>query len=191
MLVLSNLRSPDTGRGKREKPNDWLGPQNGSGDPFPSAEVNSKKRSFWAGFVAGGRTIAILLRVEDKRITETRRIPGSSSQCKKIEQSLLARERRKDSPVEPRRKKYKISNFGAIFLYTQISFTTLSLSIWRKIKVKKRHLYSWTVQLLYVLTPWKVYITVVKEFMYFYVTMWSMLLFHASFQLLFALCYLA
>ena len=77
------------------------------GDPFPSAEVNSKKFSFWAGFVAGGRTIAILLRVEDKRITETRRTPGSSSQCKKIEQSLLARERRKDSPVEPRRKKIR------------------------------------------------------------------------------------
>ena len=85
--------------------------------------------SFWAAFVAGRQTIAILLRVEDKRITETRRTPGSSSQCKKIEQSLLARERRKDSPVEPRRKKYKISNFGVIFLYTQISFTTLSLSL--------------------------------------------------------------
>ena len=30
VLALSNLRSLDTGRGKREKPNDWLGPQNGS-----------------------------------------------------------------------------------------------------------------------------------------------------------------
>ena len=29
--------------GGREKPNDWLGPQNGSGDPFPSAEIDSKK----------------------------------------------------------------------------------------------------------------------------------------------------
>ena len=83
VLALSNLRSPDTGRGKREKPNDWLGPQNGSGAPFPSAEVKDKKNSFWAGFVVGGRTIAILLRVEDKRITETRRTLGSSSQCKK------------------------------------------------------------------------------------------------------------
>ena len=46
MLVLSDLRSPDIGRGKREKPNDWLGPQNGSGAPFPSAEVNRKKFSF-------------------------------------------------------------------------------------------------------------------------------------------------
>ena len=33
VLVLSNLRSPDTGRGGREKPNDWLGPQNGSAPP--------------------------------------------------------------------------------------------------------------------------------------------------------------
>ena len=80
MLVLSDLRSPDTGRGKREKPNDWLGPQNGSGAPFPSAEVKDKKKSFWAGFVASGRTIAILLRAEDKRITETRRTPSPSSQ---------------------------------------------------------------------------------------------------------------
>ena len=46
MLVLSDLRSPDIGRGKREKPNDWLGPQNGSGAPFPSTEVNRKKFSF-------------------------------------------------------------------------------------------------------------------------------------------------
>ena len=80
VLALSNLWSPDTGRGKREKPNDWLGPQNGSGAPFPSAEVKDKKDSFWAGFVASGRTIAILLRVEDKRITETRRTPSPSSQ---------------------------------------------------------------------------------------------------------------
>ena len=29
--------------GGREKPNDWLGPQNGSGDLFLSAEINSKK----------------------------------------------------------------------------------------------------------------------------------------------------
>ena len=46
---LSDFRSPDIGRGKREKPNDWLGPQNGSGVPFPSAEVNSKKVVFEQG----------------------------------------------------------------------------------------------------------------------------------------------
>ena len=104
MLALSNLRSPDTKGEKREAK--WLaGTSKRKWGPLPSAEVNRKKMSFWAGFVAGGWTIAILLRVEDKRITETRRTPGSSSQCKKIEQSLLARERRKDSPVEPRQKK--------------------------------------------------------------------------------------
>ena len=37
-----------TSRGRREKPNDWLGPQNGSGDSFPSAEVNSKKVCFFS-----------------------------------------------------------------------------------------------------------------------------------------------
>ena len=49
VFALSDLRSPDIGRGKREKPNDWLGPQNGSGAPFPSAEVNSKKLVFEQG----------------------------------------------------------------------------------------------------------------------------------------------
>ena len=68
MLVLSNLRSPDTRRGGREKPNDWLGPQNGSGDSFPLAEIESKKGSCLAGFVVGKP----VFRVEDKRISETR-----------------------------------------------------------------------------------------------------------------------
>ena len=79
MLVLSDLRSPDIGRRKREKPNDWLGPQNGSGAPFPSAEVKDKKGKFLSK-ARGRRTIAILLRVEDKRLTETRRTPNPSSQ---------------------------------------------------------------------------------------------------------------
>ena len=116
--------------------------------------------------------------------------PKSFKPVLKTEQSLLARERRTILQWNPVEK--KISNFGDIFpLYPNFIYHSLSLSIWRKIKVKKRHLYSWTVNLLYVFDTVKVYITVVKEFMYFYVTMWSMLLFHASFQLLFALCYLA
>ena len=41
--------------GGREKPNDWLGPQNGSGDPFPSAEIDSKKDEFLSR-VRSGRT---------------------------------------------------------------------------------------------------------------------------------------
>ena len=80
MLVLSNLRSPDTGRGGREKPNDWLGPQNGSGDSFPSAEIESKKGSYWKGLVAD-RPIAIYSGWKrQKHILDTRD-PSSSSQC--------------------------------------------------------------------------------------------------------------
>ena len=39
MFTLSELRSPDIGRGKREKPNDWRGPQTEVGVSFPSAAV--------------------------------------------------------------------------------------------------------------------------------------------------------
>ncbi len=39
MVHGAEFMTPDIGRGKREKSNDWLGPQNGSGAPFPSAEV--------------------------------------------------------------------------------------------------------------------------------------------------------
>ena len=105
------------------------GPQNGSGVPFPSAEVNSKKVSFLSK-ARGRRTIAILLRAKDKRLTETRGTPKSFKPALKTEQSLLARERRKIlqwNPVEN-----KISNFGTFFLYTQILFTTLSLSQFEK-----------------------------------------------------------
>ena len=45
---LSDLGSPDIGRGRR-KGSQMIGgggPQNGSGVPFPSTEVNTKKGSF-------------------------------------------------------------------------------------------------------------------------------------------------
>ena len=45
----SPKKSPDQ-EGGREKPNDWLGPQNGSGDSFLSVEIESKKRAVvWQG----------------------------------------------------------------------------------------------------------------------------------------------
>ena len=58
---LSDLRSPDIRRGKRERSNDWLGPQNGSGVPFPSAGVRHKKGSkvVFLSKARGRRTIAI------------------------------------------------------------------------------------------------------------------------------------
>ena len=55
-LHLSDLGSPDIGRGRIK----WSqmiggGTPNGSGVPFPSTEVNTKKGSFWASPVADGR----------------------------------------------------------------------------------------------------------------------------------------
>ena len=52
--LVSPKKSADQ-EGGREKPNDWLGPQNGSGDPFPSAEIDSKKEEFLSR-VRSGRT---------------------------------------------------------------------------------------------------------------------------------------
>ena len=69
-------------------------------------------------------------------------------------------------------------------------FTTLSLYL-KKDKSQEKTFIFLDCPIIICFDTLKVYITVVKEFMYFYVTMWSMLLFHASFQLLFALCYLA
>ena len=102
-LVTSGRR---TSEGERER-SQMIGwdHQNGSGAPFPSAEVNRKKFSFWAGFIAGRRTIAILLRAEDKKINwDTKDSLKSFKPVLKTEQSLVARERRKFSSGIPRRK---------------------------------------------------------------------------------------
>ena len=81
MFVLSDLRSPDIGRGKREREAKWLaGTPNGSGVPFPSAEVKDKKKSQFLSKARGRRTIAILLRAEDKKINWDMRDPSPSSQ---------------------------------------------------------------------------------------------------------------
>ena len=105
MLVLSDLRSPDTGRGKWEKPNDWLGPQNGSGAPFPSAEVKDKKNSFWAGFVESGRTIAIFTPGgRPKNYCDTKD-PKCFKPVLKTEQSLLAVKEERFSSGTPSRKR--------------------------------------------------------------------------------------
>ena len=105
MLVLGDLTQV-AGHQEEEERSQMIArdPKTEEGTPLPSAEVNNKKTSFWAGFVEGRRTIAILLRVEDKKITETRRNPGSSSQCKKNRTKSSSPWKKKDSPVEPRRK---------------------------------------------------------------------------------------
>ena len=90
---LSDLGSPDIGRGKRK----WSqtiggGTPNGSGVPFPSTEKKYKKRKFLSN-ARGRRTIAILLRAKDKK-TETRGTPKSLKPALKTVPSLLAREGR-------------------------------------------------------------------------------------------------
>ena len=110
MFVLSNRtwvtssspkKSADL-EGGREKPNDWLGPQNGSGDSFPSAEIESKKVSYWKGLVAD-RPIAITPGDEDKNISWTR---GTQVLQTSVKDSIksISPWKKKDSPVEPRRK---------------------------------------------------------------------------------------
>ena len=121
---------------------------------LPLSGSKAQKRQFLSKS-RGRRTIAILLRAKDKKTNWDTKDPKSFKPVLKTVQSLLARERRKVllwNPVEN-----KISNFGTFLLYTQILFTTLSLSIWRRIKAKKSHLYSWTI-LLYVFDTLNVYI---------------------------------
>ena len=187
---LSDLGSPDIGRGKKKEAKWLAGTPNGSGVPFPSGVV----RKMFLSKSRGRRTIAILLRAKDKRLTETRRTPKSFKPVLKTVQSLLARERRKILQWNPV-KKNKISNFGTFFLYTQILFTTLSLNL-KKDKAKKRHLYSWTI-LLYIFDTLNVYIyiyiyiTVVKNLCIFILPCGLCYYFMLSFQLLFALHHLA
>ena len=99
---LSDLGSPDIGRGKRK----WSqmiggGTPNGSGVPFPSTEVNTKKREFLSKS-RGRRTIAISLRAKDKRLRHER--PESLKPALKTVQSLLARERREILQWNPVKK---------------------------------------------------------------------------------------
>ena len=158
-----------TSEGEGENEAKWL-----AGDPkrkWGSLPLNGSKykKSEFLGNARGRRTIAILLRAKDKK-TETRGTPKSFKPALKTVQSLLARERREILQWNPVKKKNKISNFGTFFRYTQI-LLPLSLSIWKKrIKAKKRHLYSWTI-LLYVFDTLNVYIYIYnrsKELMYFH-----------------------
>ena len=101
---LSDLGSPDIRRGRRK----WSqmiggGTPNGSGVPFPSTEVNTKKGSFWATLVADGRQ-PFYSGLKTKRLTETWRTPKSFKPALKTVQSLLARERREILQWNPVKK---------------------------------------------------------------------------------------
>ena len=176
-------------KGKEKmKPNDWWGgPQTEVGFPSPQREEIQKKTVFgqrsWetddSHFHSGLKT----------KDWDTRDSKVSQASIKSNTKSISPWKKR-NSPVEPRQKN-KISNFGTFSLYTQI-FVYHSLSIWKRIKAKKRHLYSWTI-LLHIFDTLNIYmyITVVKNLCILILPCglcyYSML----SFQLLFALYYLA
>ena len=166
------------------------GTPNGSGVPFPSAEVNTKNE--FLSNARGRRTIAILLRAKDKK-TETRRTPKSFKPALKTVQSLLARERREILQWKPRQKN-KISNFGTFFPYTQIFvYHSLSLNL-KKDKSQEKTVIFMDYPIICV---WHfiericIYITVVKNLCIFILPCGLCYYFMLSFQLLFALHYLA
>ena len=168
------------------KQNDWRGDPKRKWGSLPLNGSKYKKKGSFLDKSRSRRTIAISLRAKDKRLRHER--PESLKPALKTVQSLLARERREILQWNPV-KKNKISNFGTFSLYTQILFTTLSQF---GIKAKKRHLYSWTI-LFYISDTLNIYmyITVVKNLCILILPCglcyYSML----SFQLLFALYYLA
>ena len=101
-LHLSDLGSPDIGRGRRK----WSqmiggGPQTEVGFPSPQRKKNTKKNSF-LDKSRGRRTTAISLRAKDKRLRHER--PESLKPALKTVQSLLARERREILQWNPVKK---------------------------------------------------------------------------------------
>ena len=157
------------------------------------------------------RPIAITPSEEDKNISWTR---GTQVLQASVENSIksISPWKKKDSPVEPRRK-IRYVTLGLFLLHTQILYTTLSLSLslsfslslsqFEETKEQKRRktFMSMDSSIHYIyLTLWKCISLYSKGFMYFYVTTWSKLFFAVllrifcvtfPFQLLFALCYLA
>ena len=118
---LSDLGSPDIGRGKKKEAKWLAGTPNGSGVPFPSGVVKKvfEQRSW---------------QTDDSHFTpgERQKTNWDTKDSKILQASIknstksISPSKKKNSPVEPRQKN-KISNFGTFFPYTQILFTTLSL----------------------------------------------------------------
>ena len=100
-LVTSGRRTPEGGEEGRSQMIGW-GPKTEVAPFSPSAKKTRRNVSYWKGLVAD-RPIAILLRVENKRISETR---GTQVLQASIKNSIksISPWKKKDSPVEPRRK---------------------------------------------------------------------------------------
>ena len=94
------------------------------------------------------RPIAITPGEEDKNISWTRGTQVLQASVKNSIKSISPW-KKKDSPVEPRRK-IRYVTLGLFLLYTQILYTTLSLSQFegKRKNRKERHLCPWTVQFI-------------------------------------------
>ena len=83
--------------------------------------------------------------------------------------------------MEPRRKK-KISNFGTFLLYTQILYTSLSLSLLEEKQKSRKGIYIRGLSNYYMFWHFESVYNCSKGIIYFYVTTGSMLLLHAFFS---------
>ena len=123
---LSDLGSPDIGRGKKKEAKWLAGTPNGSGGSLPlrGSKGVFEQRSWQTDdshFTPGKR---------QKTNWDTKDSKILQASIKNSTKSISPW-KKKNSPVEPRQKN-KISNFGTFFLYTQILFTTLSLSLFEE-----------------------------------------------------------
>ena len=141
------------------------------------------------------RPIAITLGEKDKNISWTLGTQVLQASVKNSIKSISPW-KKKDSPVEPRRK-IRYVTLGLFLLYTPLSLSQFEGK--RKKRKEERHLCSWTVHLLYIWHFESVSLCIVKDscilmlpcgrscslqFCYEFVVS------HFLFQLLFALCYL-
>ena len=168
MLVLSNLRLLDT----REKEGEakWLaGALKRKWHLLPSAKKREEMLVIGRGSWQTDPK-PITPGEEDKNISWTWGTQVLQASVKNSIKSISPW-KKKDSPVEPRRK-IKVT-LGLFLLYTQILYTTLSLSlsIWRNERIEKKDIYVLDCSIHYTYsTLWKCISLYSKEFMYFYVT---------------------
>ena len=136
MLVLSNLRSPDTGR-EKEREAKWLaGALKRKWHPSPRRRKKTRRNvSYWKGLVAD-RPIAFTPGEEDKNISWTRGTQVLQASVKNSIKSISPW-KKKDSPVEPRRK-IRYVTLGLFLLIPNFIYHSLSLNLKEHERTEKK-----------------------------------------------------
>ena len=201
-LVTLGRRTPEGGEEGRSQMIGW-GPKTEVAPFSPSAKKTRRNVSCLAGFVAGRRTKASIPGWRQKNIWDTRE-PRFFKPVFKISLKSISPWKKKDSPVEPRRK-IKISNFGTIFSFIPKFYIPPSLSLLSQFEEtkeqKRRKIFMSTgCSIIICFDTLKVYIIVVKDSCIFMLPRglscslqfcYEFVEVTFPFQLLFALCYLA